>query len=250
MNGNSEGREERRNSARFLDAFVQIESALRRITGSSSAQSFAAMLAEASRTRAYVRRFRSDLQRYADLRNAIVHERQGRTEAIAEPHDGTVAELEGVAAVISAPPKLEQLPPVAVSICAPTDSVLQVATTMSTGRFSQLPVYDGDDCIGLVTSATIARWLAVKLGEEGGVLDDCPVSDVLPYREDSSIHHFMARQDTVADAIEVFESAANDGKYLDAVIVTQTGRPNQKPINILTVFDLPRLGRLATGGAP
>ena len=75
------------NSDRFLAAFSRIEQSLRKMTKSSKQDSFGTLLDRA--TSATIRRFSNDLREFAELRNAIVHERGGGY-VIAEPHPETV----------------------------------------------------------------------------------------------------------------------------------------------------------------
>ena len=78
------------NSDRFLVAFSRIEQSLRKMTKSSKQDSFGTLLDRATSTT--IRRFSNDLREFAELRNAIVHERGGGY-VIAEPHPETVHRL-------------------------------------------------------------------------------------------------------------------------------------------------------------
>ena len=94
------------NSDRFLVAFSRIEQSLRKMTKSSKQDSFGTLLDRATSTT--IRRFSNDLREFAELRNAIVHERGGGYE-IAEPHPETVHRLEEIEQLISQPPVVESL---------------------------------------------------------------------------------------------------------------------------------------------
>ncbi len=72
------------NSDQFLDAFSRIEKLLRRMVDGRRVDSFTFLVREAAKRSATVRRVEQDLLEYADLRNAIVHERGGGF-VIAEP---------------------------------------------------------------------------------------------------------------------------------------------------------------------
>lgn len=235
-------------SQRFLNAFVAIETAFRMMLSASEHETFPTLLNRVAEKRSDVRRSQQDLLQYARLRNAIVHERGDRNEVIAEPHAEIVESIENFAQLMTAPPRLDSIPQVEVQTCAPEETVKSIAHRMYEGDFSQLPVYEEDACKDLVTGETITRWLGSRLREDGGViLDESVVSDVLPYREGASIHKLMARDATVVDAIDAFQAAADEGLYLDAIVVTHSGRADQRPLNIFTVYDLPRLGRLTAG---
>ena len=52
---------------------------------------------------------------------------------------------------------------------------------------------------------------------------------------------FLPRDASLHDALSCFEDFATKGKSLDAVLVTQSGKPDQKPLGILTVHDPPKV---------
>lgn len=229
------------NSERFLLAFSRIEHHLRKITKSSKQDTFSTLLSRAT-SYATIRGFVDDLREFADLRNAIVHERGGGY-VIAEPHQETVDRLEEIEQFISRPPTVESLGSMPVMTCSPSDPIGKAARAMLEGKFSQLPVYDHEKCIGLLTSETIARWIATKFQPDLDILEEARVEQVLCYGEEDSVHQFVSRKTPIADVVTLFDKTAHSGKSLDAVIITHSGKPDQRPLHILTVYDLPRLYR-------
>jgi CBS domain-containing protein len=231
------------NSATFLAAFVRVEKHLRKMVDGRRDESFGALVTRAASSNPLIRRFADDLREYADLRNAIVHERRG-AEAIAEPHSETVAELERIAGIIADPPRVNQLGSKVVETCTPKTPVGESARQMLASSFSQMPVYDDREFFGLLTAGTIARWLGAELGRLGGVLEEQTVSEVLRFREATSVEEFIRRDRPIVEVLDLFDAAARSGKHLEAVLVTQNGGRRERPLNILTVFDLPRLHEL------
>lgn len=63
------------NSDRFLNAFSSIEQQLRKITRRGKETRFYQLVDEASASTPAVASYKDDLKEFADLRNAIVHER-------------------------------------------------------------------------------------------------------------------------------------------------------------------------------
>jgi predicted transcriptional regulator len=230
-------------SDRFLSAFSRIEQHLRKITRSSKQDTFSTLLTRAV-SQASIKGFSDDLREFADLRNAIVHERGGGY-VIAEPHQETVDRLEQIEKFISQPPTIESLGTIPVVTCSPSDPIGKAAKAMFEGKFSQLPVYHHEKCIGLLTSETIARWIAAKFQPNLDILEEAPVEQVLLYGEEDSVYQFISRKTPIADVVALFDRTAHGGKSLDAVIITHSGKPDQQPLHILTVYDLPRLYRKA-----
>ena len=71
------------NAQRFLNAFAMIEKQLKQITGVTRYSRFYQLLNQASRSSGLVRKYEMELQEYADLRNAIVHQRSDEGHIIA-----------------------------------------------------------------------------------------------------------------------------------------------------------------------
>ena len=71
-------------------------------------------------------------------------------------------DLEEIEQLISQPPVVESLGSIPVVTCSPSDPIGKAAKAMLEGTFSQLPVYQQESCVGLLTSEAIARWIADK----------------------------------------------------------------------------------------
>ncbi len=89
-------------SNRFLSAFNRIEKQLKRMIGKDNIPFFG-MLKHGSNN-AVIRRHTVELKEFADLRNAITHERTDPSFVIAEPHETTVVRIEAIANLLEAPP--------------------------------------------------------------------------------------------------------------------------------------------------
>ena len=135
-------------SDRFLSAFSRIEHCIRKMAGGSIRDRFSDLLSSAVQKNVSVRPFENDLREFAELRNAIVHERGGGYP-IAEPHQATVEKLEKIALLISQPPTVESIDSRQVITCCPEDPIGKSARAMFERKFSQLPVYQDKIFIGL-----------------------------------------------------------------------------------------------------
>ncbi|HEY5519018.1 MAG TPA: hypothetical protein VIK08_00020 [Candidatus Limnocylindrales bacterium] len=226
------------NSKRFLDAFNQIEGLLFHDVDGGREIGFAGAV-RASRN-PIVRRYERDLREYAELRNAIVHAGTGRV--LAEPNDGAVEDIEHVAGLLAAPPRVDQvIRGRAVTTTRPDVSIREPVLAMLNGDFSQIPVYGDKAFIALLTAETVSRWVGDSLQRDGGILDDTLVSDVLPHAEHDDNSSFLGPTATVFDALSLFEEFRRKGRTLDAIIVAQDARRDVKPLNIVTIYDVPSL---------
>ncbi|MGH2690053.1 MAG: hypothetical protein ACRDKW_14790 [Actinomycetota bacterium] len=96
--------------------------------------------------------------------------------------------------------------------------------------------------MGLLTAETIARWLAAKLADGVGLVEEATVLEVLGHTEDPANHCvFLPRTATAFDALHAFEGHAAKGWSLDALVVTNGGHRNELPLALVTTSDIPTL---------
>ena len=234
---------------RFLTAFIDIETHLARLNQAGSYVPFAALVDQVGKHDPAVRYYSDDLKEYADLRNAIVHKRRDG-QPIAEPYLVIVEEIEVTRDRLLAPPALLTTFSASVVTCTPRDRVGAAARRMRDGQFSRLPVYDRGTLVDVLTAQTIARWLGGALEQGDGRLVDVPVAEVLEHAQQARDYVLLSRMATVYEALATFEAATRQGESHTAIIVTASGKRNDRPLAILTAFDIPRLLALAGRTAP
>ena len=228
------------NSRRFLNAFNRIEKHLFRITRNPRRRRFRELVENASVRNPMVARFKDDLREFSELRNAIVHETtDGRV--IAEPNDEATAEIERIADLITDPPRIRDLPEMKVFTLSPGDPARAAIRKMYEGAFSQIPVYEGKDFRGLLTMKTVLRWLGARA--DGDVIDlrNVTVAEVLEHAEEDENHRFLGPDVPLQEAADLFQYHVQKGKRLNAVLVTDSGLPTGKLLNIITIWDLPKI---------
>jgi predicted transcriptional regulator len=227
-------------SSLFLDAFTSIEKHLRRSLDADRHMTFHEMVEKASRSDNAVRRLRGQLKDFGDLRNFVVHEYR-LDQATATPSRHAVERLQAIRDELLSPPKLIAEFRRAVATCSPSDPVGAATRKMHDGSFSQLPVYDGDRLVDLLTTETVTRWLASRLAGGLGLLEEEAVASVIRHQEGTHYHEVMGREATVEDALAAFDDHLHSGRTLDAIILTHSGKQTERPIGIVTVSDMPKL---------
>jgi predicted transcriptional regulator len=229
------------NSQRFLNAFNSIERHLHKLVKKEKVTSFYSLVDSAGESNAAVRHFKTDLKEYADLRNAIVHERTDE-HVIAEPNDEAVAHLERIAFLLLDPPKVLPDFQSQVRTLAITDPIANAVKVMYEQSFSQMPIYDAKTFSGLLTTNTVARWLGDNVQTGIVSLNDTLVAHVFNnYTENKDNFSFLARDSTLFDVMEKFQKYQKGGKRLEAMLITDSGKLSEKLLGIITIWDLPRI---------
>lgn len=229
------------NSVLFLNAFVQIEMYLRNLLNNPSV-GFVQMVHMGARKDEVIRHFQTDLVEYAQLRNAIVHNRGGNEEAIAEPHDSVVTHIQSIVSKIQNRKTVMDLvreKPFSVS----SDMLLlDMVKQQKHQHYSAIPVYNNHVYVGVVHPRLYQR-LMEDASRTSYDLALIRVEELLQYYQSDDRVVFVPLSMSIPELLEVYETNHNRGKSVIAIIVTETGKQNEKPFGIFTVADLPILIR-------
>lgn len=229
------------NSDEFLDAFSAIEKWLKRQAGGERHTPFFQLVDQVSFKSKIIRRYKDDLKEFGDLRNAIVHERTD-CHVIAEPNVRAVSDIKRIEKAILNPPLVVPMFQLVVRTRRECESVGKAVTDMRSGSFSQLPILSNDNkLVAVLTAETVARWLASEFSNDLVSLLDTKIEKVIPHAEDTDHYCILSRSSTLFDALSRFEEFASRGKDLDAAIITEGGKSEQRLLGIITVYDLPRI---------
>ncbi|GAB4573002.1 MAG: CBS domain-containing protein [Anaerolineae bacterium] len=231
------------NSERFLTAFGSIERQLRLISGLDKRTRFYTLVDKAAERNAGVRRYADDLKEFADLRNAIVHERTDE-HVIAEPNDLAVRLIEHIADLLEHPPGV--LPTFAKKVytMTPEDPISAAAYLMRHHGFSQLPIYDDQGKFrALLTTEDITRWLGECASEETISLQETTIARVMAChcQESGEDYLFFSRKNTFFDVLQAFQESERKGCQLVAILITENGHPDESLLGIITIWDLPQI---------
>lgn len=217
----------------FLNLYNQLDKKLCEITNTSvGSESFMRRVNVAAKSNASVRRHLDTLRLLANLRNAIAHE---EGYPIAVPRSETVESLKAIVAAVCEPRSALSASNLNPVCFMPEDPLSTVLGHMKTGDFSQVLVRVGT-IIRLLTTEGIASWLRSSIKDDLVSLNEVVIGDVLPH-EPQDTWAFAAKCETVYDVREKFLLRKGVPR-LFAVIVTEKGRQNEKPLGIITAWDL------------
>ncbi len=178
------------------------------------------------------------------LRNVLEH--SDRDRYIAEIKPVALEHLQTLIALLKTPPKVgsalkEKKDGV---YCAFRDyAIMDVVKTMRSKIYTHAPIYESRTnykFIGVFSEASIFNWYA-----------DTSSSSLPPSFADNSfrkyLHNktdyfeFMASQRSIFDVIQLFDEYIQNRKRLGAIFVTEKGHQDEKPLNIITAWDIPEI---------
>lgn len=229
------------NSKEFLKYYNQIDAALK--TRSDRFETFAQKVKN-SKNRA-ARKNHNELLSYGELRNAIVHHYLDVIEPIAEPHITTVEDIKRIHDEITNPKKVI---PIFhnddIAGAHKEDYINDILIKMREHSFSQFPVYDeSDNVIEVISTNTIARWIANIFTDKGEILiDEAKVKDFIEEIEFKQNYKFIQRNATVYDAYYLFiDEIKKNKRNLEVLFITESGKPTEKLLGMITIEDIARV---------
>ncbi|WP_080794726.1 CBS domain-containing protein [Corynebacterium pacaense] len=218
----------------FLAAFNDIEAHLRAKLSARRSDGFRWMVRLAEKKHLISANQAAALDAFAELRNAISHGPYDNLRPIADPRPDTVATIVQIRDLLLHPPiALERLPHQNVRSLQLGDPIRDALSIIRTTEISQFPVYGDAGYVALLTTNTIARWVAADL-QDNSRLDAGTVGEVLDYAESSDTAVFMSRTATAQEVIDTMTGPALPW----SVIVTEHGKADQKPLRIISGRDM------------
>ena len=180
-----------RNSDRFIFAFNRIEKSMEKISGLSSYMPFPRLIDKSKHLNAVIRKFEQDLRECGDLRNAIVHNRTGIEYAIAEPHEDIVELIEYIDRELSKPVTVADMFLRKVHILQATDTLASGLNLIREKKFNQIPIYQSNKFIGLVTATGITYWLADNMTDEIISREMPTLLDIYSHEKQKNTYRFI-----------------------------------------------------------
>lgn len=223
-------------SERFEVAFNQVHDAMKDIVKINDDR-FVVLVKVGAKKYQVIETFKKDLEQYAKLRNAIVHEKMEVGYYIAEPNAKVVEHIEKIANVFNRPIYALSIATKKVLYFDYNDSILKVTEAIRQYNYSKFPIYKNKEFIGLLTAGSIVKWMAQNMVSSSVNLADTHIFDIMKYEKDHPIE-FVAKSTNIFDVETIFGKSHKVKKKLEALIITENGKKDEVPLGIITPWDL------------
>jgi len=237
---------ELKNAERFLNAYSAIEHEMERILNLKDHRRFFELVDRSSKISPVIERYRFDLREYSELRNAIVHDRAGG-EIIAVPTDEVVEKIERITALLLEPPKVAPIFLKEVLTLSGSYPVSRAIRAFSRMSYTQAPVIDNGKTACLLTSNMIVKWIGFSLEEGKFDIEKTTVLDVVNKVGHETNYEIVSVNYSLFDIPILFYHWQQEGRKLEAVLISQHGEPGEKLLGIITNRDLPQVHRELEG---
>lgn len=227
----------------FEKDYNDIKNYLIKLTNSNSNTKFHELRRKA-KNNPVIKRYDDELDNINKLRNVIVHGKSKKIPRIAEPTENGVMLINEIASSLLNPPKIIPLFQKKLYILQPNAPISDALKIMFEKSFSQIPLYNNDNFVGLLTTNTIVRWLGACVQDSLYNLKNTIINSIFEkYTEDKNNYSFFKGSNSIYKVIEEFQKFESSGKKLDAILITENGSKKEKPLGIITVWDLVEINK-------
>ncbi|HEY0755324.1 MAG TPA: hypothetical protein VGD98_15300 [Ktedonobacteraceae bacterium] len=217
----------------FIELYNQLADYLIKLTSSNEFERFYHLIDMAAEKNSAVKLHAQQLKKYGDFRNVIEH----NNEFFDEPSSATLARFQALAKNILSPEPLLPAFQKDVHCFSPKEQLRAALSYMRTNDYSQVVVYTGQK-LALLSLEGVARWLAQSSEDETLLLKECLIEHVLVNEREGGFS-VLGRNHNVYDAKDAFARPLGSGKTrLHAVIITQNGKTEEKPLGLVTPWDI------------
>jgi predicted transcriptional regulator len=217
----------------FIHEFNNLESYLKELYKIEKHVSFYDLIDKTKYKSSVIRNFESLLKSAGTLRNAIVHGKEYPYKLIAEPNEEFVEEFIRINNAIQKPKLVSNLGSNNFHIYKIEDKLEDALRDMHENDYSQI-VYESNSRYAIITREGISKWLEANFTNDIVSLKEITLKAISKYEEESN-WCYISRNTDIYEAKEKFADAQ---RKIQAIIVTQNGKNNEKPLSIITHWDI------------
>jgi len=219
---------------KFLKDFTMLESWLRQQTSSDNYVTFTNLVDIGSGMNNVIRAHRDYLKSLGNLRNAIVHGRSFPITILATPELSVIKEFGIICDEIYQPKTVYEIAAKQIVPLSLEKHLHEALIAMRTHDYSQVIVQLTNGDYGIITREGITKWIEANLAEDIVSLQDVTLEDVFAH-EDVNAWDYISRKKSVYDAATIF---GQTDRRIQALLVSENGRKNDKPLGVITFWDI------------
>ena len=184
--------------------------------------------------------YREQLDCCRQVRNLLTHEVSVEGSSPIVPGEGLIPFLEKMIALIEDPPRVSDrmTPRARLTVASVNDRVRALMTVMRERDLSRVPVLKGEVVTGMFSLEAV--FYACQEGLE--IDGETTVGDFARYlpldAAPITSYRFVSRATTIEKAEKIFLGAYTRKSRLRALLVTETGSPEEPILGILTPYDV------------
>lgn len=126
------------------------------------------------------------------------------------------------------------------------DNVKEKMTIMIKNNYTHVPVYEGNDLIGVFSESSLFHYLYKdEIVEISNTTKFGDIKRYIDFENSKELIRFVKRNDRYDQVVNSFIKEFEKGEKLSCIMITQNGLNTEKVIGIITVWDV--IGRRNSG---
>jgi CBS domain-containing protein len=231
------------NAERFLEAYNKIDNSLRAQYNFRRSMSFSDVIRRSVVLNAVVRKYEDILVDYGRLRNAIIHQ-NSKEVIIAEPHLAVVEKMEKIATLVSTPPKIMETVVRRDVLCLDEHATIKdTIEAMAQSGYTNIPIYTKKGLIGVANGQRIIDKLGRQIYKKRNISEYIEHTLISEMEKEEGLNVYY----TIADANLTIDKALDmfyHNRKLLIIIITKSGKDNEKPLGIITNTDILEINKI------
>ncbi|WP_423188715.1 CBS domain-containing protein [Alkalibacterium sp. f15] len=122
----------------------------------------------------------------------------------------------------------------------PLEKVLEVINHV---RYTQFPVFDGDNLVGIISSIGVTKYLAKAMNQDIRSIKNTTVKHILEVEDEQNFYEVISSDKSIFDIEEIFSERIKEGRTTYILLIAKGEKINKKSdlIGIITPWDIPRV---------
>lgn len=227
----------------LIDTYNEIDAILRSVVGYDGHLDHGSLLKESSLSNPVVARHMHEMRSLAQLRNTVVHNPFGaEVKPLITPNDIVVDRYQSILKALKNPPS-------ALTIAVPGNMIFsttldanlnKVLKEMDKNIFTHVPVIEDKKMTGILSENAILSYIADM---EDVIIDKETKVEALKEYLPLDVHRgesfaFLPRAASLEEVFKLFNEAIQERVRIGMVFITENGKDDEKPVGILTAWDL------------
>lgn len=227
-------------TTKFLEKFQKFEKLIKTRSKAGDDTHFIDSAILVAKTNQYLHNQMSTIRDINALRNVFAH--QERNKYIASVSDHVLDVLDQLIVALENPPIVKDKFGTKVFQAATDDFIWKVMGEMRQKTFTHVPIWNGNVLVGVFSYSSLFEWLADRQSYENQVItfEKKQILDVNPKYLNSPCVNFkcISESTSIYDISPMFQTALNQQKRLDCLLISPNGLKKEKPTGIITSWDL------------
>lgn len=232
------------NLSKFNHAFNELQNVIANKINQSTDTNFGSLLKAAQvRNDKVILTYIDKLNFYREFRNLLTHKTFNSEEAIAIPSISLIEDIKEITEKIKHPKKVKDLFLNEVVTFNQEDKLSSVLEVVKARRYSQFPVFNSNQLIGIISENGITNFLANSIDDDLISIKETSIKNILDADEEKDLYEVITENKSIFDIESIFNKRVNEGKTAYLLLISKGNSilSGDDVVGIITPWDIPTI---------